>query len=319
MEHRDGGGRDPITTGHAPPRGLNPAGTIAREGSPDRVPPPFAPVVAALREEFDGRFGGGRGLHGLYLYGSVPRGTARPGVSDLDALVLLDREPTARDRADAADLAAALDAAHPAVDGVGVLLHSAAEAMSDLERYDLGFFVACLCTPLLGEDLGARLPAYRPTSLLARETNGDLARVLPRWRTLERETAGCETAAAGAERAALVRRVARRIVRTGFTLVMPRWGGWTSDLELSAELFGHWYPERAGQMRRLAAVGLNGPPGVAEVAGGEDVLRPALDDLGPWLAAEYTARHGTRRCPADQGRSGRGVWCGGSQGAGMPS
>jgi hypothetical protein len=66
-------------------RGLAADGTIAREGSPDRVREPFTRVVGAAREAIAGGFGQSR-LHSAYLYGSVPRGTARPGVSDLAAL-----------------------------------------------------------------------------------------------------------------------------------------------------------------------------------------------------------------------------------------
>ena len=36
---------------------------------------------------------------------------------------------------------------------------------------------------------------------------------------------------------------------------MPRWGGWTSDLDQSAELFGRYYPGRVEQMRVAAAIG----------------------------------------------------------------
>jgi hypothetical protein len=75
-------------------RGLDPDGTIAREGALDRVSATFRPVVEA-----------------------------------------------------------ALDAAFPHIDGVGIGLLSTRTVPSDLERHDLGFFVACLCTPLLGEDL----------------------------------------------------------------------------------------------------------------------------------------------------------------------
>jgi predicted nucleotidyltransferase len=222
-------------------RGLNPDGTIAREGSLDRVTARFAPVVAAARTEITGRFRGGR-LHSAYLYGSIPRGTAVPGTSDLDMLLVLQSEPTAGDRADADAAEAVLDGAFDVIDGAGILLVDVGAALSELERYDLGFFVSCLCTPLLGEDLAARLPPQHPTSLLARETNGDLALVLPRWRE------GLRSAGSDAERRALCRRVARRVVRSGFTLVMPRWGGWTSDLHESAELFVRHYPERAVQM-----------------------------------------------------------------------
>lgn len=261
-------------------KGLNPDGTIAREGSLDRVTAGFAPVVAAARTEIAGRFGDGR-LHSAYLYGSIPRGTAVPGTSDLDLLLVLHEEPAARDRADADAAEAVLDGSFGSIDGAGILLVSTRAALSELERYDLGFFISCLCTPLLGEDLAARRPAQRPTSLLARETNGDLALALPRWRE------GLRNAGTAAARRALCRRVARRVVRTGFTLVMPLWGGWTSDLRESAELFAGHCPERADQMR-LAAEVARAP------SSDPAVIRILVEDLGPWLAAEYTAVHGPK-------------------------
>jgi uncharacterized protein len=161
------------------------------------------------------------------------------------------------------------------------VLGSTSSTLSELERYDGGFFVACLCTPLLGDDLASQLPRCRPTGLLARETNGDLALFLSRWRT---RAAGAVT---GADRQTLSRYVSRRLVRTGFTLIMPRWGGWTSDLERSAMLFGRYYPQRAAQMCVAAAV--------ARVPSADPALLGMLiDDLGPWLAAEYTAVHGEK-------------------------
>jgi len=261
-------------------RGLNDDGTIAREGALDRVPAAFVPVVDAARARITATFGGPR-LHSAYLYGSIPRGTAVPGVSDLDLLILFRDEPAAADRAAARAAEAALDDAFPQITGVGIVLGSVPATLSELERYDGGFFVACLCTPLLGDDLAARLPRYRPTTLLARETNGDLALVLPRWRA-EAAKASTETSSR-----TLTRRVARRLVRTGFTLIMPRWGGWTSDLHRSAELFAHYYPERADQLRRAAALARTPSPDPA-------VLTELIDDLGPWLAAEYTAIHGQK-------------------------
>ncbi|MFD7132885.1 nucleotidyltransferase [Streptomyces sp. NPDC059894] len=261
-------------------QGLARDGTIAREGALDRVPEAFAPVVGAARTRIAETFDGAR-LHSAYIYGSIPRGTAVPGVSDLDLQLALHDEPTEADRADAAAIEVALDHAFPQIDGVGILLTSTRALLSDLERHDAGFFVACLCTPLLGPDLAERLPRYRPTSELARETNGDLALALKRWRTRAAE------AVTDADRRALSRVVARRVVRTGFTLIMPRWGGWTSDLNESAELFARYYPEHADQMRTAATVG-RAPS--ADPA----VLSTLIDDLGPWLAAEYAAVHGEK-------------------------
>ncbi len=59
----------------------------------------------------------------------------------------------------------ALDARFPRIDGVGELVFSEAVLTSEQERYGTEWFVACLCTPLLGPDLGERLPRYRPDAL----------------------------------------------------------------------------------------------------------------------------------------------------------
>ncbi|KOX05308.1 nucleotidyltransferase domain-containing protein [Streptomyces sp. NRRL B-3648] len=269
------------------PRGLDAQGRLTREGSLARVQPVFRPVVAAVRDRLPAVFGAR--LHSAYLYGSIPRGTARVGRSDLDLLIALREEPADADRAAVQALGEALDREFPQIDGVGTLLHGRERLLSDLERYDLGWFVACLCTPLLGDDLAARLPRYRPDSLLARETNGDLARWLPRRR--ERIARAEDTEEA---RRPLVRFMSRHLVRTAFTLVMPRWQGWTSDLHEMAEVFGAYHPERAAQLRTAARYGY-------EPAGDPEVLRSYVDDLGPWLAAEYARVHGVKAPRPDQG------------------
>jgi len=261
-------------------KGLDRDGFIAREGDLARVPQAFAPVVAAARAAILAAFPAER-LHSVYLYGSIPRGTAVPGVSDLDVLVALNGEPGDADRATASRLESALDARFTQINGAGIGLAGAATLLSDIERYDLGWFVACLCTPLLGEDLAAGLPRYRPTSLLARETNGDLADLLPRWR-IQLSQARTEDGLR-----ALSRRVTRRTVRTGFTLVMPWWGGWTSDLSESARVFGRYYPARREQMLTAAAAARAQDADRA-------VLGMLIGDLGPWLAAEYAFVHGLK-------------------------
>ncbi|GAA3488138.1 nucleotidyltransferase domain-containing protein [Streptomyces cremeus] len=253
---------------------------IGREGSLCRVQEEFRPVVAALRTRLATEFGPER-LHSAYVYGSVPRGTARPGRSDLDVLLALRGEPTAADRQDMRRIGEALDARFPQIDGVGELVFSEAVLKSERERYDMGWFVACLCTPLLGPDLGERLPRYRPDALLARETNGDLIDTLPRWREL------VATAGSAAELRRLERTFARRLVRTGLTLVMPRWGRFTSELAESAEVFARYYPERGDEMRKISEAAGN-PSGLPAV------LSVYTEDFGPWLATEYIAVHGRK-------------------------
>lgn len=263
-----------------PAPGLDEDGYFKREGDLARISPAFAPVVAAAKAAIYDAFSAEH-LHSAYLYGSIPRGAAVPGVSDQDALLALRHEPTSADRDTVATLEGMLDSSFTQINGAGIGLASTATLLSDLERYDLGWFVACLCTPLIGEDLAAQLPRYRPTSLLARETNGDVGDLLPRWR------AQLSHAESDADLKAMSRRVGRRLVRTGFTLVMPRWGGWTSDLDESAAVFGHYYPERREQMELAAEA-------ATQTTADRAALGILIDDLGPWLAAEYLATHGRK-------------------------
>ena len=263
-----------------PAPGLDEDGYFKREGDLARISPAFAPVVATAKAAIYDAFSAEH-LHSAYLYGSIPRGTAVPGVSDLDALLALRHEPTSADRDTVAALESMLDSNFTQINGAGIGLASTATLLSELERYDLGWFVACLCTPLIGEDLAAQLPRYRPTSLLARETNGDVGDLLPRWR------AQLSHAESDPDLKAMSRRVGRHLVRTGFTLVMPRWGGWTSDLDESAAVFGRYYPGRRKQMEAAAEA-------ARATTADCEVLGMLIDDLGPWLAAEYEAVHGRK-------------------------
>ncbi|MDE1674947.1 nucleotidyltransferase domain-containing protein [Nocardia gipuzkoensis] len=260
--------------------GLDAEGYIAREGSLSRVQPEFTAVVDHARTLIADTFDDTR-THSAYLYGSIPRGTATPGTSDLDLLIALHGEPSDHDQLVADTLASDLDTAFGQINGAGIELASTSKLLSDLERYDLGWFVACLCTPLLDDDLADQLPRYRPTALLARETNEDLDQALQRWR----HQRSAELTDPQYRR--LSRTAARKIVRTGLTLVMPLWGGWTSDLDRSAEIFGHYYPDRAQQMRLVASI-------ARTPATDSTLLDLIIDDLAVWLATEYQAVHGVK-------------------------
>ncbi|MQA24620.1 MAG: nucleotidyltransferase [Micromonosporaceae bacterium] len=257
-------------------RGLDADGFIRREGSLDRIAAPFTGLVAELRARVRAAYP----QKSLYVYGSLPRGAAVPGRSDLDAMVVLDREPTEADRAAGRDIEAALDDAHPVVDGVGILLDSRERLLSPAERHDGGFFVKCLCTPVFGEDLAPLLPGYRPTRRLARDTNGEIGEALARARSRRSDGLG------PADRARLCRWLARKVTRTAFTLVMPRWGGWTSDMDLTHEVVCGYYPDWDAPLRRL--IDLARTPSDAHEAV-EQVLA-----FGDQVAAEYAAEIGVK-------------------------
>jgi uncharacterized protein len=253
-------------------RGLDRAGFIRPEVAPSRVTPPYLPVVDHLRDRCRAAFA--EDLHGLYLTGSVVKGSARPGVSDLDALAVLRVPPTADHEALARGVADAVAARHPFLVGASVGLCHRDVVLSRAQRYDMGFFVKCLCACVDGDDLAAQLPRYRPSRALARGTNGNIRRLVD-----DRRARLAATTDPGVV-AFLCRGIMRKIVRTGFTLVMPRYRGWTSDLEPSVAIYAAYYPEQAAAMR--AALALAQTP-----SGDRRSVLAVLDTLGAWLAEEY--------------------------------
>jgi hypothetical protein len=239
--------------------------------------------VDDLRGQWRAAFGGNR--DGLYLNGSVPKGTARPGVSDLDALGILGDDSGAVHEDVAASIAREIQERHPMLAGVSLGLVHRDVILSPAQRYDMGFFVACLCTRVDGEDLAPLLPRYRPSLALARGTNGNIRRLL------EDRRARLNSSADPARIAFICKGIMRKIVRTGFTLVMPRWRGWVSDLEPCTAVFASYYPDQAGAMR--AALSLARDP-----SGDRAVVLDVLDGIGAWLADEYdreTLKAGSRR------------------------
>jgi predicted nucleotidyltransferase len=114
--------------------GVDADGYLCREGSLERIQPDFTPLVERLRMSITRMFDADR-LHSAYLYGSVPRGTAVVGRSDLDVLLALRREPTARDRSDVDFLAEEIDADFREIRCAGIETASAATLLSEPERY----------------------------------------------------------------------------------------------------------------------------------------------------------------------------------------
>jgi predicted nucleotidyltransferase len=253
-------------------RGLDRHGFILPEVSLARVRPPYAPVIAALSEQCRVVFLSD--LHSLYLTGSVVKGTARPGQSDLDALAVLQVAPTLAHEESAQRIADAVAERFPFVTEASLLLACREAILSEEQRNDMGFFVKSLCICVAGEDLGEHLPRYRPSVALACGTNGNIRLLLDDRRRRLVSTSD------PADVAAICRGIMRKIVRTGFTLIMPRYQGWTSDLERSASIFASYYPCQSAAMQEALIL--------AQVPSTEKTpVLAVIDTFGAWLADEY--------------------------------
>ena len=246
---------------------LDAEGYIRPEADLANVQPEYRglPDVAAglLAAHFGAR------LHSAYLYGSVVRGNAVPGRSDVDALAVLRAAPDDEDRARADRVERALVERFPVLFSAGVGLTHLQEVRSAAQRYGLQVFLRELAVCIWGEDLRPGLPRTRPSVAVAAGFHDDAHVVLARARQTLASPADPEVARR------VCRMASRRMVQVAFAVVMAREGVWATVLEEQATAIGTTFPRWAGAARRAAEQGRR-PVADAQV------VRELLDTFGRW-------------------------------------
>jgi hypothetical protein len=250
---------------------LDPEGYIRPEADLANVQPEYQRVPAAaaglLADEF------GSHLHSVYLYGSVARGNAVPGRSDVDLVAVLLAAPTDGDRRRADRVERALVERFPVLFSAGVGLTHLQEVRSPAQRYGLQVFLRELAVCIWGQDLRPGLPRTKPSVALAAGFHDDSHDVLAR----ARETLDTSTDAEAIR--SVCRMASRRMVQLAFAVVMAREGSWATLLEEQAAAVGAAFPQWAQSARRAAEQGRR-PVADAEV------VRELLDTFGRWAEDE---------------------------------
>ena len=249
-------------------RRLDPQGYIVPEADLANVQPAYrgVPEVAAdlLVRELGPR------LHSGYLYGSVVRGNAVPGRSDLDLIAVLWTPAEAADRLAAARVERALVGRFPLLASAGVAFTDLREATSPRQRYGFQVFLRDLCVCICGDDLRPGLPRTRPSAAVAAAFHEDTPAVLAR----ARETLRTRPDPEAVRRACRV--ATKRMVQAGFAVVMARDGVWATVLEEQAAAVGAAFPEWAEAARQAAEQGRRP---VAD----PDTVVGLLDTFGRWV------------------------------------
>jgi predicted nucleotidyltransferase len=246
---------------------LDAEGYIRPEADLANVQPEYRGLPDAAAGLLTAQFGAR--LHSAYLYGSIVRGNAVPGRSDVDALAVLLAAPDDEDRARADRVERALVERFPVLFSAGVGLTHLKEVRSPAQRYGLQVFLRELAVCVWGEDLRPSLPRTRPSAALAAGFHDDAHVVLAR----ARQTLATSTDAEVVRRTC--RMASRRMVQVAFAVVMAREGGWATVLEEQAAAVGAAFPHWAEAARRAAEQGRR-PVADAEV------VRELLDGFGRW-------------------------------------
>lgn len=181
-------------------------------------------------------------LDGIYLYGSVARGDARPGVSDLDLTLVLRHPATAEQSTTLECIRLALHKRHPEVTKVDFDIGLRSQVLAPENAFSWGYWLKHHCRCLWGDDLGKHFERFKPSREIALAVNGDFEAVLTRYATL------VDQATTPAESQRLRREASRKLIRSTQVLRAKDAPGWPQTLEEHVDLFLQRYPSMASRI-----------------------------------------------------------------------
>ncbi|KQM50793.1 DNA polymerase III subunit beta [Pseudomonas sp. Leaf15] len=176
------------------------------------------------------------GLDGIYVYGSVARGEASPGESDLDLSLILLEPPDASVLAHLQALRQSLEQSHPEVTKIDFDIGHRAEVLAPENANKWGFWLKHHCRCVWGEDLSLRFERFQPSREIALALNADFEPVLSEYLTR------IEKASTPLGRLRLQCEAARKLIRATNTLRARNASTWPHTLEEHVAAFIQHHP-----------------------------------------------------------------------------
>ncbi|WP_164217059.1 nucleotidyltransferase domain-containing protein [Virgibacillus sp. YIM 98842] len=222
-------------------------------------------------------------LHSVYVYGSVARGDAAYGTSDLDLLALFHGTLQKVDKEEVKGLSQKLsETYHYLVRDVGVAMADYDYVIHPMNYYEQAFLKE-LCVCVHGEDLRGRFGPYKLSPEVAISFNGDIGEVLDR--TMKRLSSAAEK-----DFKILTQNFARKLIRTCYSMVMARSQIWTTRLREQSEVFIQYFPDKEPTIRTLLKW-IEEPP-----ANREHIYQFFVSE-GKWLTDNFNQEARITACP----------------------
>ncbi|HKY62352.1 MAG TPA: serine/threonine-protein kinase [bacterium] len=250
----------------------NEQGYLTNECSWRHIPSEWRPLIDEVRGVYLRHLGAN--LHSVYIRGSVVMGTAHAGESDLDSFAVVHRAPDPSDLQWMEEYGERFRLSFPLCRYVEIRVLPLQELLNSLEYLSWRFTLKILSLCIQGEDLSAQLPNFRPSRANGFFLFGNIYEILDTASRRLRSTRDAD------EIEKICSWVMKKILRTGFSLVMEKEQVFTRDLYPSYELFSKHYPEKKPEMRQALEWAVN-------PTADKEALGQYLGEFGGWLGREF--------------------------------
>jgi tRNA A-37 threonylcarbamoyl transferase component Bud32 len=241
----------------------------------EKIRPPWNEAVEAMKQAYLKNLPGI--VHSIYLRGSVPRGNAIEGVSDIDSLAVIHGNLKSLDLSWVPKVVSDLKIQFPFCPYPEFDFIPYENLLNDEGFFSRRFIIKVLSACIYGEDLAPKFPKFKPSSRIAFYFHGNIEQVL------KQAAQRIETYLDPEQIRGQCAWVMKRILRTGFGLTIEREGVFTRDLYPCYEIFSKYYPEQESQMIKALEWAVN-------PTDEKKLILDYIGSFGPWLAKEAKKR-----------------------------
>ncbi len=233
----------------------------------------YVPVIDGVIKDLTAQFPDR--LHSIYVYGSVARGNAVKGKSDLDLLVVFNAKPDSSEQAEVKQLAEKLSASvRPSLREVGIEVTDLKEVTSPENLYGWGAYVAIFCLCIWGEDLAKTFPRFKLTPEIAFGFNGDIEAAVQKFTEQIRSEDDDE------KLLLLCSQMSRKLIRTSYSMILSRTQISTSSLQTQVSLFTEYFPTKKTELDQLLEW-------TTDPTSDKQELSKMLQNYGSWLVVNF--------------------------------
>ncbi len=174
-------------------------------------------------------------IDGFCLYGSVPRGTAVVGRSDLDVSIVLNTSIGKKEKRVFQHLSDCIPKAYPQVSKLDIDPGFLSEVLQPQEKFHWQFWLKHCCCCIWGNDLSIDFPRYKPSREIAQALNGDLSTFLEQMSPAFKTMTDADAAKV----------IGKKLVRAAYYSVAEKDGSWYTNLNQCTAVAKRHYPEQS--------------------------------------------------------------------------
>lgn len=254
---------------------LDSQGNIIPSASLTKIQPQWKPLIEKTVDAYKEHYGSA--LVSVYVRGSVAKGEAIDDISDLDTIAVVDLEEKSISTNWGKVFSDELVGSYPFVEKIEIMAETREQAIDTNRATHILLKTQAIC--VYGEDIAQTIAAIK------------LGEAAQHYRSIQSDIEKSIRFFEGDNDLQFKKQCAwimKRILRTGFELVMERAQKYTRDLYPCYESFSFYYPEKSTLMRKTLDLVLN-------PSQHPEIVLPILYAWREWMPEEVKKFFGKKR------------------------